>query len=133
MRHAQRIDCPEVPEPPGATWSHALRVGDELLISGMTAFPACRDRSMDAHEQALECLRKIEALTRSAGGSLDHVMKLTVYLTDVADKDAVGRARRERFTPPYPASTLVGVHALAFPDVRVEIDAQIRLDVRRAG
>lgn len=129
---AEHLRCPEVPELPGATWSNALRAGNELVISGMTAYPACRDRPMDAYEQSLECLRKIEALTRSAGGSLDQVLKLTVYLTDIADKDAVGRARRERFTPPYPASTLVGVHALAFPEVRVEIDAEIRLEVRRA-
>jgi enamine deaminase RidA (YjgF/YER057c/UK114 family) len=126
------VTCPEVPEPPGATWSNALRVGDELLISGMTAHPACRGRSMDAEQQALECLRKIEALARAAGGSLDHVLKLTIYLIDIADKDAIGRARHRVFAPPYPASTLVGVRELVFTEVRVEIDATIRLDARRS-
>ena len=130
---ATRLHCPAVPEPPGATWSNALLAGDELFISGMTAHPACRERAMDAHAQALECLRKIEALCAAAGVTLDHVLKLTVYLTDVADKDAVARARRETLRPPYPASTLVGVSALAFPAVKVEIDAVVRLDLRRAA
>lgn len=130
---AVRVDCPQVPEPANATWSNALRVGDELMISGMTAYPACQAREMDGHAQARECLRKIEALAQGAGGSLDNVLKLTVYLTDIADKEGVGRARAEVFQPPYPASTLVGVNALAFAPVRVEIDAVIRLDTRRTA
>lgn len=132
LARAKRLPCPAVPEPPGATWSNALRAGNELIISGMTAHPACRERTMDAHAQALECLRKIAALCAAAGATLDQVLKLTVYLTDIADKDAVARARRETLNPPYPASTLVGVRALAFPEVIVEIDAVVRLDLRRA-
>ncbi len=131
LKRAEHVRCAALPEPPGATWSNALRVGDELYISGVTAHPACRAQVMDAHAQALECLRKIEMLARAAGGTLDQVVKLVVYLTDIADKDAVGRARREVFAPPYPASTLVGVRELVFPEVRVEIDATIRLDARR--
>lgn len=129
---ATHLSCPAVPEPPGATWSNALRCGNELIISGMTAYPACRDQAMDTHAQALECLRKIDALCATAGLTLDHVMKLTVYLTEIGDKDAVARARRERLRPPYPASTLVGVSALAFPEVKVEIDAVVRMDMKRA-
>lgn len=128
---ATHLPCPAVPEPPGATWSNALRCGNELVVSGMTAHPACREQAMDAQAQALECLRKIDALCAAAGLTLDHVMKLTVYLTDMSDKDAVARARRERLRPPYPASTLVGVSALAFPEVKVEIDAVVRVDLRR--
>ena len=129
---ATHLSCAAVPEPPGATWSNALRGGNELIISGMTAYPACRDQAMDTHAQALECLRKIDALCATAGLTLDHVMKLTVYLTEISDKDAVARARRERLRPPYPASTLVGVSALAFPEVKVEIDAVVRMDMKRA-
>lgn len=132
-KQALHVRCAELPEPPGATWSNALRVGEELYISGVTAHPACRAQAMDAYAQALECLRKIGALAASAGGGLDQVVKLVVYLTDIADKEAVGRARRETLSPPYPASTLVGVRELVFPEVRVEIDATIRLDARRDG
>ena len=129
MTAIAKVACAEVPEPPGATWSNALRVGDELVISGMTAHPAA---GLDTAAQARECLRRIEALAAAAGGSLDNVVKLTVYLTDIADKAAVGEVRRVLFTAPYPASTLVSVAALVFPELKVEIDAQIRLDVQRS-
>jgi enamine deaminase RidA (YjgF/YER057c/UK114 family) len=57
-------------------------------------------------------------------------VKLVVYVTDIADKDEVGRARREFFAQaPYPASTLVAVQALVFSELRVEIDAFARLDI----
>ena len=129
---ARPLACPAVPEPPGATFSNALRVGDELIISGMTAHPAASQATMDTAAQARECLRKIEALVRAAGGSLDNVLKLVVYLTDISHKDAVNAVRREVFSAPYPASTRVGVAALVFPALTVEIDATIRLDAVRA-
>jgi 2-iminobutanoate/2-iminopropanoate deaminase len=47
--HVMHLPCAAVPEPPGPTWSNALRVGHELILSGMTAYPACRDQAMDAH------------------------------------------------------------------------------------
>ena len=99
----------------------------------MTAYPAARDRPMDAMAQALDCLRKIGLLAQAAGGSLDNVVKLVVYLTDIDDKTAVAAARRELLAPPYPASTLVAVKALVFSELLVEIDATVRLDVQRSN
>ena len=132
MALARRITTPALPEPPGATWSQALRVGDELILSGMTAHPIAPGRPQDAQAQALDCLRKIGLLAQAAGGSLDNVVKLVVYVTDIAHKDAVAAARRHLLAPPYPASTLVAVGALVFPDLLVEIDATVRLDVQRS-
>jgi 2-iminobutanoate/2-iminopropanoate deaminase len=78
-------------------------------------------------------LLKIQALLEAAGGGVHNIVKLVVYVTDIADKDEVGRARREFFAQApvasYPASTLVAVQALVFPELRVEIDAFARLDV----
>jgi enamine deaminase RidA (YjgF/YER057c/UK114 family) len=50
-------------------------------------------------------------------------------VTDIADKDKVGRARRDFFEAPCPCSTLVEVKGLVFPELKVEIDAWARLDV----
>jgi enamine deaminase RidA (YjgF/YER057c/UK114 family) len=132
----ERVHCAALPEPAGATWSNALRVGNELIISGVTAHPAASTtvpgQTLDTLAQALDCLRKIGLLAEAAGGSLDNVMKLVIYLTDIQDKDAVAIARRQKLSPPYPASTLVGVSALVRPELRIEIDATIRLDARRS-
>ena len=66
--------------------------------------------------------------SKAAGGTRGNVYKLVVYLTDIADKEAVSRLRAEFFGPVYPCSTLVQVGALAFPGLTIEIDAFGRLD-----
>ncbi len=136
MTTLQRIHCAALPEPAGATWSNALRIGDELVISGVTAHPAASAGGpggvLGTLAQALDCLCKIGLLAEAAGGSLDNVIKLVVYLTDIDDKDAVAAARRQLLAAPYPASTLVAVKALVRPELTIEIDATIRLDVRRS-
>lgn len=134
----RRVACEAVPDLPHATWSNALVVGQEVVLSGQTAHPATRDAAqagapLGAYEQTLVVLRKIQQLLQAAGGGVHNIVKLVVYVTDIADKDEVGRARREFFAQapgsPYPASTLLAVQALVFPELRVEIDAFARLDV----
>ena len=130
---AERIRCAEVPDGPAATWSNGWRIGHELVMSGMTAHPASREAAargapLGAYEQTLVVLGKLEALVSAAGGSRRHINKTVVYVTDIADKDEVGRARRDFFGKDYPCATLVGVSALVFPELRVEIDAWARLD-----
>jgi enamine deaminase RidA (YjgF/YER057c/UK114 family) len=103
-------------------------------MSGMTAHPATqlaleRGEPLGAYEQTLRVLQKLEALLQAAGGHKHNIIKTVVYLTDIADKDEVGRARKDFFEGHYPCSTLVAVQALVFPALRVEVDAWARLDV----
>lgn len=130
----QRIRSTQVPDLPSASWSNAWRVGHEVVMSGMTAHPATRDAAsqgtpLDAYAQTLLVLGKLEALLQAAGGHRHNIVKTVVYVTQIADKDEVGRARREFFGPHFPCSTLIGVRELVFPELRVEIDAWARLDV----
>ena len=134
MTPIDKIQCAAVPDLPTATWTNAYRIGPEVVLSGMTAHPASRDAAqqgapLDAQAQTLVVLRKLEALVQAAGGHRHNIVKTVVYVTDIADKDAVGRARREFFGAHTPTSTLVAVSALVFPELRVEIDAWARLDV----
>ncbi|AKM31459.1 translation initiation inhibitor [Pandoraea faecigallinarum] len=134
---AERIRAQAVPDLGTATWTNGIRFGNEILMSGMTAHPATRDaqKPLTAYEQTLVVLGKIRALVEAGGGSLANIYKLVVYVTDIADKDEVGRARREFFAGvaagggAYPCSTLVEVSALVFPELRVEIEAFARLDI----
>ncbi|SNS88799.1 Enamine deaminase RidA, house cleaning of reactive enamine intermediates, YjgF/YER057c/UK114 family [Noviherbaspirillum humi] len=125
----RRVQSADVPEPPNATWSNCLVLGNEIAISGMTAHPASRDNRLGTYEQTLVVLNKVRALVEAAGGGLHNIYKIVVYVTDIADKDEVGRARREFFRTPYPCSTLVAVKDLVFPELTVEIDAFARLDI----
>ncbi|VCU71192.1 Putative reactive intermediate deaminase TdcF [Pigmentiphaga humi] len=130
MALARRVTAPSVPERETATWSNCLVLGDEIAMSGMTANPESKaDVPLGTYEQTLIVLGKIRALVEAAGGGVQNIYKLVIYVTDIRDKDEVGRARKAFFQPPYPCSTLVEVRALVFPGLTVEIDAFARLDV----
>lgn len=134
MTLAEKISAPTVPDLPTATWTNAWRIGQEVVMSGMTGHPATREAAergapLGAYDQTLVVLKKLEALVSAAGGHKHNLIKTVVYLTDMADKDEVGRARRDFFGGVYPCATLVAVQALVFPELRVEIDAWARLDV----
>ena len=135
---ATKIRCAEVPDLPSATWTNAWRIGLEVVLSGVTGHPATRDAEaagipLDAYEQTLLVLGKLEALVKAAGGHRHNIVKTVVYLVDMFDKDEVGRARREFFGENFPCSTLVAVNELVFPELLVEIDAWARLDVDLRG
>lgn len=120
------VSAATVPEPPRpGIFSNARVSGDHFFISGMHAGAA--DGVVggdDAYLQAREAFRRVRALVEAIGASLDDVLSLRVYLTDIGDKIAVGRARAEVFTGTPPCSTLVEVAALVEPRLRVEVEAQ---------
>ena len=131
----QHINADKVPELSTATWSNGLLLGRELVTSGMTGHPATRNAAdagepLDAYQQTLVVLGKIRDLAEAAGGHIGNIYRLTVYVTDIADKDAVGRARKDFFAGQqvFPTSTLVEVSGLVFPELCVEIEAGIHLD-----
>ncbi|MEG1079069.1 MAG: Rid family hydrolase [Pseudomonas sp.] len=135
-RAVQRIQAQAVAELATASWSNALLLGNELVMSGMTGHPATRQAAesgnpLDAYAQTLVVLNKALALVQAAGGHIGNIYRLTIYLTRIADKDEVGRARRDFFAgfACYPTSTLVEVSALVFPELVVEIEASARLDI----
>jgi len=74
----------------------------------------------DVGEQTRQTLAKLDAVLRTAGGSLADVVSVTAYLQDIGDWDAFNRAYGEAFTPPFPTRTTVGVD---LGDVLVEISA----------
>lgn len=118
------VTAPQVPEPPPGLFSNCLVVGDTIHISGQHAGSAGGAIGGNSVlNQTREALRRVLSLINAAGGSADDVVKLTVYLCDMSRKSDVSAARREVFAEPLPCSTLVGVNALADPDLLVEIDA----------
>jgi 2-iminobutanoate/2-iminopropanoate deaminase len=74
----------------------------------------------DEYEQAKLIFAKIRNLVEAAGGTMADVVKITIFVTDITQREKVWRARR---TGDFPTSTLVQVAALAEPSVKVEIEA----------
>lgn len=77
----------------------------------------------DPEAQARQCLQNIDTILRSVGATKEHVVRIGVFLTDMADRPAVARARIEYFGEHEPAATLVQISSLVLPEFKVEIEA----------
>ncbi|MDP6390079.1 MAG: Rid family hydrolase [Alphaproteobacteria bacterium] len=121
----QRIVSEHVAEPPEGTWSNCLVVGNHVYIAGMTArggdFGGIE--GTDANEQTKAIFTKIKHLIEDAGGTMADIVKVNIFLTDIADRDRVWEARREFFTGDFPVSTLLEISKLVLPEMKVEIEA----------
>jgi enamine deaminase RidA (YjgF/YER057c/UK114 family) len=124
----RRVSHPQVPDPPPHTWSNCLVVGDHVFIAGMTARSGTEVVGGDSmYGQARAILTKIKHLMDAAGGTMDDIVKVVIFVTDITRREEVWRARREFFTGDFPVSTLVEVRALAAPALLVEIEAMALL------
>jgi len=119
-----RVTSPEVADPPAGTWSNCLVVDGVAYVAGMTARGSGQGVPLsDECAQTKEIFGKIRHLVEAAGGSMADVVKVTIFVTDITQREKVWQARREFFTGNFPTSTLVQVAALADPSLKVEIDA----------
>jgi 2-iminobutanoate/2-iminopropanoate deaminase len=132
MSSIVRATSPEVPEPAPSTWSNCLVADGVAYIAGMTARVAGQSGAAgDEYAQAKEIFGKIRHLVEAAGGSMADVVKVTIFVTDITQREKVWQARREFFTGNFPSSTLVQVAALAHPALKVEINAVAHLGASR--
>lgn len=109
---------------PISHYTDAVRVGRLLFVSGCA--PLDGDGRLvggeDVLAQARQVLANMQQVLAAAGATFSDVAKVTVYLTDVGDRQTVDVARRDFFGPARPASTLVEVARLAVPGMKVEIE-----------
>ena len=115
----------------GAPWEsivgycRAVRVGSHIAVTGTAAVGENGEvvGVGDANAQTRRCLEIIERALKDAGASLSDVVRTRIYVTDISQWEAVGRAHGEVFGEVYPATTMVEVSALIDPDMLVEIEA----------
>jgi 2-iminobutanoate/2-iminopropanoate deaminase len=105
--------------------SQAMRVGDLVFVSGQAAID--EDGGLvgvgDFDAQAELVFRNLARVLEAAGSSLSDVVKVTIYLTDMANFPKIVELRGRWFTEPYPADTIVEVASLALPELEIEIEA----------
>ena len=126
MAVIEKFCAPGLFDPP--TYSQGIKVtqGQTILfLSGQVAYEkdgsvACRG---DFKGQTRGAFEAIKALVESQGGTMGNVIKLTNFVTDMKYRADLGAVREEFFGKKGPASTLVQISALAFPDLMVEIEA----------
>jgi 2-iminobutanoate/2-iminopropanoate deaminase len=105
--------------------SQGFRVGDLLLISGQAAIDEAGGLVGvgDFDAQAEQVFRNLQRVLEAGGSSLERVVKVTIFLTDMANFPRIVELRGKWFTPPYPADTIVEVTSLALPELEIEIEA----------
>ncbi len=117
------IKTDQAPEAIG-TYSQAVRVGSTVYLSGQIPLvPETMELvSGDMEAEIRRVFDNLRAVARAANGSLADVLKLNVFLTDLAHFPLVNQVMAEYFAEPYPARAAIGVAALP-KGARVEMDA----------
>lgn len=118
----------QLPEPI-SHYTDAVEAGGFVYISGMLPVGASGDLvgAGDVIRQSEQVLDNVAAVLAATGASFGDVVRVGVYLRDMADREAINTVRRRYFGDARPASTLVEVNALAHPDALVEIEAIAQL------
>jgi reactive intermediate/imine deaminase len=120
---------------PISHYTDGVEAGGFLYISGMMPVDANGDLVGDGDvvRQAEQVLDNIGAVLRASAASFADIVKVGVYVTNMADRPLINTVRRRYFGDARPASTLVEVSALAAPGALVEIDAVALLPERSPG
>ena len=123
----EQVRSERVREPSGH-FSHAIAVeakGRLVFISGMTARRP--DGSIagigDVEAQTRQVCENLKAAVEAAGGTMDDICRVDVYVRNIEHFDKIHRVRREFFKAPAPASTMVEVTKLVSPEYLIEISA----------
>ena len=111
-------------------YSRAVRVGRFVAVAGTTATDD-QGRLVgtgNAYAQTVRAIQNIAAALERAGADLTHVVRTRMYVTDISQWEAIGRAHGEYFKDIRPATSMVEVSRLIDPDMLVEIEADAVLD-----
>jgi 2-iminobutanoate/2-iminopropanoate deaminase len=104
--------------------SQAMTVGNLVFVSGQAGIDESGRTAPGGFDaQARQALRNLDHVLQAAGSGLAHVVKVTIFVTDMAVIDQVIALRREFFPEPFPADTIAQVASLASPDWQIEIEA----------
>jgi 2-iminobutanoate/2-iminopropanoate deaminase len=116
------VNATDAPPSPGP-FSHATVIGPWVYVSGMGGLDPKTGQviSDDVIEQTRQTIANLAAILAAAGCTLHHVVKATVYLTDMADYPRVNKVYEDAFAPNRPARTCVAVSALPVRE-RMKID-----------
>lgn len=117
------------PPPPTAAYSHAVRCGDFLFVTGQLGVDPATNALVPGGTvaQTRQVMKNLETVLRGAGTRLDRAVMVRIYLTNFDDYPAVNAEYARHFAPGrLPARTTVGVTALALGG-SVEIDLIVRL------
>lgn len=130
MSNKQIVQPVDLPDPgPSRAYSHGVRAGNLLFLAGQTGHDAQVTPGVGRFEaQTRRTFERMRLILESAGGSLDHLVTMTVFVTDIRFGDEFVRLRGEILKRDFPASALIGISQLAAPEALIEIQGVAVLD-----
>src|SRR5918912_1455965 len=111
-------------DPTPRAYSHGVQTGNLLFLGGQTGTDQAGPPGMSRFEaQTRRTFARMQTILEAAHGSLDNLVTMTVFITDMRYGDEFVRLRGEILQRDFPASALIGVSHLATPDALLEIQA----------
>ncbi len=111
-------------------YSQAIQWGDVVFISGqIPLIPATGElNNVTFEDETNQVFDNLEAICNEIGGTLNSILKLTIFLTDLSKVDTVNKIMESRFSEPFPARATVEISKLP-KEVNIEIDAILSIQV----
>ncbi len=128
MSNRAVIQTSQAPQAIG-TYSQAVKVGDTVYLSGQIPLdPETMEKvEGDFEAQTVRVFENLKAVCEASGGSLQQIVKLNIFLTDLSNFATVNEVMARYFAQPYPARAAIGVASLP-KDVSVEMDGILVVD-----
>lgn len=123
MAAIQRIVVPDI-RPPVSHYCHVTRAGPHVWVAGIVGQAPDGSIPADVVTQFDIAIAVMDKCLRAAGASVEHVVKVQVFMTDIAERPKINPRRIAYFGDNRPVSTLVEVKGLVDPSMKVEIECQ---------
>ena len=134
--HRVATNPPDVAPPIRGYYSNCVKVrsGTTIYVAGQLGVDVSGKLvGPGAAEQAEQALKNMGSILAANGATMRDVAKVTVYVTDINDLDVIAPARMKYFPDHGPASTIVEISRLAYPDAKVEIEAVASIEDERTN
>lgn len=127
---SEPIQCEQAPHFP-LPFSHAMRCGDFVLVSGQVGVdPETLIPRGDIRSETKQCIENIEAILKTCGLTLDHVVRIATHLADMSDQDEYNEVYASMIKAPFPTRITVGSSLGPF---RIEMEAVAYCPSTRTG
>jgi enamine deaminase RidA (YjgF/YER057c/UK114 family) len=125
MAQKEVIEVPELGDSTHWSYHQCIRTGDEVSVAGQTGVNEQYEPvSDDFEEQAEQAFQNVEYALEAAGGGLEDIVHMTVFLTDMRHVEDFVELRGEILGEDLATSSLIGVDQLALPRLNVEIEVR---------